>query len=66
MIKYELTPEQDSNLRALVIAGAKSPHTDGNAVVAAGLLLIDLERQLKDQHQQRPSEVVPFPNKDQA
>lgn len=39
MITIELSKELYFNLRVLVVAGAKSPHTDENAIMAAAQLL---------------------------
>lgn len=39
MITLELSPELYNNLRLLVVAGAKSPATDENAIFAAAQLL---------------------------
>lgn len=45
MINFNLTAEQFTNLLALITAGAKSPHTDHMAVIAAGKLLTVLNDQ---------------------
>ncbi len=38
-VKLELEPSVFANLRILVVAGAKSPATDENAILAAAQLL---------------------------
>lgn len=39
MIRIELTPELLGNLRVLIVAGAKSPNTGEDAIMAAAQLL---------------------------
>ena len=51
MITITMSEVQYGNLQALLTAGAKSPHTDRNFVIAGGQLMVALDEQVANQNQ---------------